>query len=128
MRYLLDTHAMLWWLGNDPRMSAFAQETIADGRTRLVWSMASSWEIAIKVAIGKLALERPLTELFSEIVSRQGVELLPITHGHCALLGELPLEHRDPFDRMLVAQAQAERLSILSADPKLSRYDVEVLW
>ncbi len=128
MRFLLDTHAMLWWLASDPRISDFARETIADGKTRLVWSMVSSWEVSIKVGIGKLTLGRPLAELFSEIVSRQGVELLPITHDHCTLLGELPVEHRDPFDRMLVAQAQAERLPILSADPKLSRYDVEVLW
>jgi len=128
MRLLLDTHAMLWWLSGDARMSELAREAITDGRNQLVWSMASSWEIAIKVGIGKLALQRPLTELFSEIVSGQAVQLLPITHDHCVLLGELPLHHRDPFDRMLVAQAQAERLPILSADPKLSRYDIEVWW
>ena len=119
---------MLWWLSNDSRMSAVARDTLQDGRNQLFWSMASLWEISIKVGIGKLELRRPLTQLFSDIVTGQGVELLAITHDHCAVLGGLPLLHRDPFDRMLVAQAQAEVLPILTGDPKLGRYDVTVLW
>ncbi|MCK5379597.1 MAG: type II toxin-antitoxin system VapC family toxin [Acidobacteria bacterium] len=128
MKVLLDTHSMLWWLANDRRLSPLAREAISDGRNRLIWSMASSWEIAVKVGIGKLTLGRPLQQLFADIVSDQGVELLPITHDHCTRLSTLPLHHRDPFDRMLVVQAQGERLPILSADPKLSQYDIEVLW
>ncbi len=128
MRVLLDTHSMLWWLAQDQRLSPLARETISDGRNHLVWSMASSWEIAVKVGIGKLTLGRPLQQLFADIVSDQGVELLPITHDHCTRLSTLPLHHRDPFDRMLVVQAQGERLPILSADSKLSQYDIEVLW
>jgi PIN domain nuclease of toxin-antitoxin system len=128
MKVLLDTHSMLWWLGNDRRLSSMAREIITDGQNRLIWSMASSWEIAVKVGIGKLTLGRPLRQLYSDIVTDQGVELLPITHEHCTRLGTLPLNHRDPFDRMLIVQAQAEKIPILSADPKLSQYDVEVLW
>lgn len=128
MRVLLDTHSMLWWLAQDQRLSPLARETISDGQNHLVWSMASSWEIAVKVGIGKLTLGRPLQQLFADIVSDQGVELLPITHDHCTRLSTLPLHHRDPFDRMLVVQAQGERLPILSADSKLSQYDIEVLW
>ena len=128
MRILLDTHPMLWWLADDPRLSDVAREILVNGRNQLVWSLASSWEIAIKVGIGRLRLARPLPELFAEIVSGQGVELLPITHDHCTVLGSLPLAHRDPFDRMLLAQARAEGLPILSADAKLSRYDVDVRW
>jgi len=128
MRILLDTHSMLWWLADDPRLSDVAREIFIDGRNQLVWSLASSWEIAITVGIGRLRLARPRPELYAEIVSGQGVELLQITHDHCTALGSLPLVHRDPFDRMLLAQARAEGLPILSADPKLSRYDVDVRW
>ena len=128
MRILLDTHALLWWLANDSRLSKTARDTIIDGRNALLWSMASSWEIAVKVGIGKLKLSRPLHQLYVEIVTNQAVELLPVTHDHCTLLAGLPLHHRDPFDRMLVAQAQREELPLLSADPKISRYEVEVLW
>ena len=128
MRILLDTHAMLWWLADDPRLSDVARGIFADGRNRLVWSLASSWEIAIKVGIGRLKLARPLPELYSEIVSGPGVELLHLSHDHCTALGAVPLLHREPFDRMLVAQARAERLPILSADAKLSGYEVDVRW
>lgn len=119
---------MLWWLANDPRLSHQARATIAEGGNQLVWSIASSWEIAIKVGIGRLGLGRSLSQLFSDIVSGQAVELLAITHEHCGRLAELPLHHRDPFDRMLVAQAQAESVPILTADAKLARYDVETRW
>ena len=128
MRILLDTHAMLWWLAGDPKLSPAARELIADGANTLVWSMASSWEIAIKVGLGRLGLGRSLTELYGDIVSGQGVELLAISHEHCDRVAGLPLHHRDPFDRMLVAQAEAEGVPILSADPKLARYDVRILW
>ena len=128
MKVLLDTHSMLWWLARDQRLSSMARETIGDRRNHLVWSMASSWEVSVKVGIGKLTLGRPSQQLFADIVSDQGVELLPITHDHCTRLSTLPLHHRDPFDRMLVVQAQGERIPILSADPKLTQYDIEVLW
>jgi PIN domain nuclease of toxin-antitoxin system len=128
VRLLVDTHAMLWWLRDDPRLSRRARAVLADGDSELLWSIASSWEIAVKLSAGKLELDRPLERLFAELVSEQGVEVLPIGHEHCARVAGLPLHHRDPFDRMLVAQAQHERVPLLTADPKLGAYEVEVLW
>lgn len=128
MRLLVDTHAMLWWLRDDHRLSRRARATLADGGNELLWSIASSWEIAVKLRIGKLELDRPLDRLFADLVSEQGVELVPVGHEHCSRLGNLPIHHRDPFDRMLVVQAQHARVPILSADSKFSAYDVEIVW
>lgn len=128
MRVLVDTHAILWWLRDDPRLSQRARAILADGGNDLYWSIASSWEIAVKLPLGKLELDRPLHHLFAEIVSNQGVEVLPISHEHCGRLAELPLRHRDPFDRMLIVQAQHAGVPILTADPKFEAYDVKVLW
>lgn len=119
---------MLWWLRDDPRLSHRARVVLEDGGNELLWSIASSWEIAVKLRLGKLELDRPLERLYADLVSDQGVEILPISHEHCARLAGLPLYHRDPFDRMLVVQAQHARLPLLSADPKLEAYDVKVLW
>lgn len=127
MNILLDTHVLLWWQADDPRLTEAARSIIADPSNRLIWSVASSWEIAVKIGIGKLRLDGPLNRLYSDIVSEVGAELLPITHVHCCRLATLPLLHRDPFDRMLVAQAQAEELPILSADPKLAMYEVRTV-
>lgn len=128
MRVLADTHVMLWWLRDDRRLSARALAILEDGGNEVLWSVASSWEIAVKLAIGKLELDKPPERLFAELVGEQGVVLLPVGHDHCARLAALPLYHRDPFDRMLVAQAQQERVPILTADTKLAAYDIEVVW
>ena len=128
MRVLVDTHAMLWWLRDDERLSRRAYAVLGDGDNELLWSIASSWEIAVKLRAGKLELGRPLERLYADLVSEQGVAVLPIGHEHCARVAVLPLHHRDPFDRMLVAQAQLERVPVLTADPKLGAYDVELVW
>lgn len=128
MRALVDTHVLLWWLKDDERLSAMARDVLADGDSHLLWSMASSWEIAVKARTGKLRLGRPIERLFGEIVGRQGLEILPITHEHCGRVARLPLHHRDPFDRMLVAQANQEKVPIVSADRKLDQYRVETIW
>lgn len=128
MRLLVDTHAMLWWLRDDPRLSARARGVLKDGRNRLLWSLASSWEIAVKLSIGKLEIDRPVHRLYASLVTDQGVEMLAISHDHCARVADLPLHHRDPFDRMLVAQAQVAGVAILTADSKLAAYDVETIW
>ncbi len=128
MRLLVDTHAMLWWLRDDPRLSPTARTILGDGANALLWSIASSWEIGVKLGTGKLDLDRPVDRLFADLVTDQGVEMLSIGHQHCTRVATLPLHHRDPFDRMLVVQAQAERVPILTADGKLGAYEVELVW
>lgn len=128
MRLLVDTHAMLWWLRDDSRLSPRARAILEDGGNELLWSLASSWEIAVKIRSGKLDLDRPLERLYADLVTEQGVVLLPVSHDHCARVADLPLHHRDPFDRMLVVQAQHARVPLLTADPKLGAYEVQLLW
>lgn len=127
MRLLIDTHMMLWWLRDDSRLSPRARGVFQDGANELLWSMASSWEVAVKMGIGKLEIGRPVTRLFADIVNEQGVELVPVSHDHCARLSQLPHHHKDPFDRMLIVQAQHAGVPILTADSKFGAYDVEVM-
>lgn len=128
MRYLLDTHVVLWALENPSRLSERVEALLRDGSSELVWSIASSWEIAVKIQLGKLEIAQPLHRFFAELVSDFGVELLAINHSHCGIVASLPLHHRDPFDRMLIAQAQHEQLEVVSIDRKLHNYDVKVVW
>ncbi len=126
MKLLLDTHAFLWAAARPERLGKHEQ-LVADPSTTRLLSSASSWEIAIKYALGKLPLPTPPAEYVPEAMRRLVVEGLPVEHAHALAVAGLPAHHRDPFDRLLVAQAQQERLAILSADPALDAYDVEVL-
>ena len=128
MRFLLDTHVFIWWAVDDPRLSAQARVALADAGNTVYFSAASAWELALKVSLGKLALPDDPANLISKAMIEEGMETLPITLHHALGLARLPLHHRDPFDRMLVAQAQLEGLPILSADPAFAAYDVEVIW
>jgi len=128
MRVLADTHAVLWWLGNDPRLSTEAHSIFRDGSNQVFWSLVSSFEVAVKISVGKLRLGKPLERFFATLVHEQGFTLLPISNAHCVEYSSIPLEHRDPFDRMLVAQARSEHLPLLSADPKLASYEIELIW
>lgn len=119
---------MLWWLRDDPRLSGQARQLITNGQNELLWSLASSWEIAVKISVGKLDLGRPIQRLFADLTSGQNLELLAIHHEHCIRQANLPLHHRDPFDRMLVAQALTEEVPILTADSKLGLYDIETIF
>ena len=120
---LLDTHVLLWYaLGDRKRISRSLQQRIETSRSFA--SIASLWEIAIKSALGKLEAPDDLPAL----VEALGFELLPVTAEHAWAVRELPHHHRDPFDRLLIAQAQVERLPILSADPAFAAYDIEVTW
>jgi PIN domain nuclease of toxin-antitoxin system len=123
VRLLLDTHALLWWLADDPRLGAETREAVADSEVVLV-STASAWEIALKKGLGKLTAP---DDLPSQLVRHQ-FTVLPIHLSHTVRYGDLPLIHRDPFDRMLVAQAQVEGLTIVSGDPAIAAYDVDVLF
>lgn len=128
MKALLDTHAFLWWIADDARLSPRVIELITDGANRLFLSAASGWEMAIKAKLGKLELPAPVAAFVDEQLRTNGIESLPIQMRHALHVFELPPHHRDPFDRLLIAQAQLERMPILSSDPQLALYPVEVIW
>lgn len=120
---LLDTHAFLWWRGNDARLKAEAREAIATAAIVFV-SAASAWEAGVKQALGRLVLPAP----FASGVDASGFSRLPIAFEHAAEAAALPPHHGDPFDRMLVAQARLEGLTLVSHDRQLAAYDVRLLW
>lgn len=123
MRLLLDTHALLWTLGEPARLRKEALEAVADAQNDVFASAASAWEIAIKRALGKL---RAPDDLEAGLAS-QGFSRLNVTFRHAALAGALPRHHADPFDRMLIAQAQSERLTLVTRDVRIRLYEVPVL-
>ena len=128
MRILLDTHTFLWWITADHRLSQRSIELISDGNNELLFSAASGWEIAIKVGLGRLDVPDPLDRFISEQLFRNHIGVLPVQLSHALQVVALPQFHRDPFDRLLVAQAQVEELSLLSSDKRLAEYVVDVLW
>jgi len=128
MRLLLDTHTFLWWLGDDPALSAKARSVIADGRNECYLSLASCWEMAIKSSLGKLRLSQPVERFIPDELSANGFQLLGIDFRHVAKVEALPFHHRDPFDRLLAAQALSEKMAIVSADTVLSEYGVRRIW
>lgn len=128
MKVLVDTHVALWALAGDPRLSKAARDLLERGEHDRYLSLASAVEVAVKVSVGKLSLGRPTERLFAAFATDLQLVPLPITHAHCAALARLPLHHRDPFDRLLVAQAQVESLTLVSADPALAPYGVPMLW
>lgn len=121
---LLDTHALLWSVDDEQLLSPGAHEVVSAGVVPAYVSAASIWEIAIKRASGKLVVPEDLLE---KVAAARFIEL-GVTFEHALLAGALPLHHRDPFDRMIVAQAQSEGLTVVSADPRIAAYDVPVLW
>ena len=128
MKLLLDTHALLWFLEGNPRLSEPARSAIeAPGNERL-FSTAGAWEIAIKVSLGKLTLHVPYEQLVPGQLLANDVALLPIRPEHLSGVLTLPFHHRDPFDRMLIAQALAEEAVLVSADLMLDAYGVQRLW
>jgi PIN domain nuclease of toxin-antitoxin system len=127
VRLLVDTNAWLWMIANPQRLGPTAQELVEDRRNELFLSAVSSWEIVIKQAIGRLDLPAPPETLIPQQMRLSGVKGLPVEHAHALRVGALPPHHRDPFDRLLIAQAQIESLAILTADPVFGRYEVEVV-
>lgn len=124
---LLDTHTLLWALGDPDRLSPAARAALEDpARARWV-STASVWELAIKSGLGKVSLGVPLPVLVRDTLPACGLGVLPIGADHAVEVERLPLHHRDPFDRLLVAQARVEGLVLVSADPQVARYDVACL-
>lgn len=127
MRVLLDTQVWLWMLATPERLSRKSRALVVSADTELVLSAASTWEIAIKYGLGKLQLAEPPGEYIPRLMTRTGITPLPVHHRHALHVATLPAHHRDPFDRLLVAQAQLEQLPILTADRVFRRYDVDVL-
>ncbi len=128
MRALLDTHVLLWWLTDSDRLTRRAREVIAARETELYWSAASSWELAIKTALGRLELPGPPRSVIPKVIRDQALRPLEVTHAHALAVAELPWHHRDPFDRLLVAQAGLENLGVLTADPVFAEYGAQVVW
>ena len=128
MRALIDTHVLLWWLTDDERLSDTARRSFTKGRSTLLWSAASSWELAVKISLGKLSLPAPLRTYLPRKLREQVITPLSIEHSHAFKVAELPRHHRDPFDRMLVAQALVEKVPIISVDARLGEYEVRIVW
>jgi PIN domain nuclease of toxin-antitoxin system len=130
VRLLLDTHTTYWYIEGDPQLSATAQTLIRDASNEVLISPASYWEIAIKISIGKWQLNRPYEEFIDIGLNQYGFQVLPILPTHTARLIGLPFPagHKDPFDRLLVAQALVEQIPIVSADQALDAYGVTRLW
>ena len=128
MRFLIDTHTFLWFVTDDPKLSAHALGFIESETNEAILSMASLWEIAIKFSIGKLKLHKPFEDFIDEQIRINEFQLLDIEAPHIATVSTLPLHHRDPFDRMLIAQSVVEGLPIISADTIFDAYGVVRLW
>ena len=128
MKLLLDTHALLWMSDASGRLSAKAAATIMDGRNDLLLSVASWWEIAIKISLGKLELKSDWAPALKREMRHNGITWLSVRPDHCERVCLLPFHHRDPFDRLLVAQAQVEKLAVVTADPHFAPYGIDVVW
>ena len=128
MTLLLDTHSFLWFWWDDPQLSETAKQAICDATNRKLISTVSCWEIAIKVSLKKLDLGVPYRGFIHEHMVRNNFELLQITDEHLAMLVDLPFHHKDPFDRLLIAQALYEQIPIVSIDPQLDAYSVTRIW
>jgi len=123
MNLLLDTHVLLWWLDDHPALSKQAKAAIADGKNLVFVSAVVIWEIRIKQALGKLAIPRN----FRRVLDNQSFEMLDITVEHAHAVGDLSAHHQDPFDRMLVAQAKVEGLTLVTRDVRLKKYKVSLI-
>ena len=128
MRHLLDSHTLLWYTLGDPQLSGTANALILDPANEILISSASYWEIAIKVSIGKLALHQPHEDFMDACLNKYGFSILGIDLKHTARLIGLPFHHKDPFDRLLVAQAIVENIPIVSNDTTLDAYRIGRLW
>lgn len=128
MRLLLDTQCWLWWFAQPEKLSESVIEQIADEANEIWFSVASVWEMGVKVSIGKLPLPEKIDDYVYTRMTQLGARSLEITASHALRVAALPLHHRDPFDRMLIAQAQAEAMTLVSADSTFNQYEVSLLW
>ena len=127
MTLLIDTHCWLWWLTEPGRLRTPALSLLNESATRILLSAASSWEVAIKYSLGKLDLPQPPEEFIPVRLQRDRIEALAIEHSHALQTARLPYHHRDPFDRLLIAQAMVLDIPIMTADPAFDAYEVQVI-
>lgn len=128
MRILIDTHVFIWWTSDSQKLSLAVYNLLTNPKTQVILSVVSIWEMQIKLSLGKLELKTALPELVEDEVKQNRIELLPLDLSHIYALSNLPNHHRDPFDRLLIAQAKSEELVIISIDEKFDGYDIERLW
>jgi PIN domain nuclease of toxin-antitoxin system len=128
MSLLLDTHTMLWFFWDDPQLSSNAKMVIEDANNRKLVSIASCWEIAIKVGLGKLDLGEPSRSFLSREIARNNFELQPISLSHATMVEGLASHHKDPFDRLLIAQVMVECIPLVSGDAIFDQYGITRLW
>jgi len=128
MRILLDTHALLWWFTDDPRLSRIARDMIANEANAILVSAASAWEIATKYRLGKLNEAVDAVRRFDELVTADAFEHLPVSHFHSLKAGAYAVEHRDPFDRMLAAQSELESVPLITCDPAFALFGTRTVW
>lgn len=128
MRLLLDTHALLWWLDGDKKLSCLVRKIIENEKNSIIVSAACAWEIATKVRIGKLPGAVEVAECFIEIMRGQGFDLLSVSVEHARVAGLMSGEHRDPFDRMLIAQSQIEGIVLISNEKIFDQFGIRRIW
>jgi len=128
VRILIDTHCLLWALARPEALNVDAAALLSNVKTEVIVSAASIWEIAIKSALGKLRVSLTNGDSLFDIIDRQSLTPLPILHSHARRVASLPLHHGDPFDRLLIAQAQIESVPIMTADDQFLRYEIEMIW
>jgi PIN domain nuclease of toxin-antitoxin system len=128
MRLLLDTHTFLWFILDDPALSSRAHDLIEDPENQRLASVASFWEMAIKASLGKLEIAEPFEEFVQSQLQINDINLLAITIAHIGRVRMLPFHHRDPFDRLLIAQCLVEQVPIVSVDPRFDDYGIQRLW
>jgi len=128
VRVLLDTHTLLWWLTDDRRLSTTARETISDAQNTVLVSAASAWEIATKHRLGKLGIGGEIARRFDELIAADGFTHMAVNYRHAIHAGAYTMDHRDPFDRMLAAQAELEGLPLVTMDTALRNFPIRCLW
>ena len=130
MSYLLDAHTFLWWARNNPALSQTSKRILQMPQSNLAVSVASIWELSLKCSLGKLPDFQPFqdSKVLSQFLDAQTIQMLPINLDDISLAANLPMHHKDPFDRIIIAQAQRQRLTLISKDEAFERYAVEVIW
>jgi PIN domain nuclease of toxin-antitoxin system len=128
MKVLLDTHTFLWWITDSERLSKKVRQVISNRHNSVLFSAASGWEIAIKMKLGRLQLQEPMEIFIIDQLAVNAFEVLPCHLNHALHVYKLPEHHRDPFDRMLIAQSQLEDVPLLTSDPLFNLYGIKIIW